>query len=154
MLPSACWTRCAGKLVRRELDRLLVAAAQEKTTRPPRGRLSRSQLARLRLRLRREAGSDDFGNFRDYLDGTKSRKAADDQFRGYYVGGRNFRDWLADMAEHPQKTWDEIVVEKDWQAPVLGDKAYEFRSDSRLTHEYALHYMSAICEQLAKREAA
>ncbi|MEZ4518731.1 MAG: hypothetical protein R3C44_18585 [Chloroflexota bacterium] len=37
-------------------------------------------MARIRLRIRQEAGTDDFNGFINYLNSTKDRKSADDQF--------------------------------------------------------------------------
>lgn len=137
------------RLARHELDRFLVIAAQKKTERPPRGRLSKSQLGRLRLRLRGEVG-DDFAGFRDYLAGTGQRKSAEDQFRGFYVDGRNFRDWLVDMATHPTQVWDQILPNAEWEPRPIGAEPYQFRTDAQMTREYALRYMLTVCELLAK----
>jgi CRISPR-associated protein Csx10 len=138
------------RLLEQELNRRVVIAAQEKARRY-RGQLSGSQLARLRLRVRRQ--QEHFDDFKQYLQGTRERKSADDQFRKFRVDSENFRDWLQDIADHPHKVWQEILPkEGGWQPPVIGaDRPKKEDFDDQLTHHYAVRFIDAVCEQLAKK---
>lgn len=143
--------RMRQQLTRRVLDRQLMATAQVKAD-TCRGPISKSQLARLRLRIRRESGEGDFNDFRAYLQGTHTRKSADDQFRNFQLGGKNFREWLEQLAQNPHQVWDEIIRGGELNTPRIGAELFPFRDDGRFTHEYTIRYIDAVCEQLTKRE--
>lgn len=115
-----------------------------------RGHLSPSQLARIRLRVRRDQTASDFSAFISYLNGTEKRKSADDQFRKYRVDGRNFRQWLLDLARDPGSIWDKFPAEEA-QVLQFGSAAYDYRAE--LAHEYTIKFISSLCRQLAKLEA-
>lgn len=131
------------RIVRRDLDRFVVAAAQAGAQRS-RGRLSNSQLARLRLQARN--GLETFGK---YLTSTHERKSADDQFRKFMVNGRNFRQILEELAQEPGQVWEKILPD-GWSPTTVGDMPSP-RHNHDLTHHYAVRYVDAICEQLAKK---
>lgn len=133
------------RLAQRELDRLLVAKAQE-LARKTSGHLSNSQVARLRLRVRQaDVG---FANFRQYLDTTQARKSANDQFRKFKLNGRNFRQWLYDITEDSSTIWTIIDKENKWQPPQIGAVPFDRRA---VAHVTTIRLIDAVCEQLAKR---
>lgn len=138
------------RLARRELDRQLAAKVNELAP-TARGRLSRSQLGRLQVRIRREAGKTNFKDFLDYLEGTTKRKSADDQFRKFTVNGENFRSYLRGLAENSAGVWD-LFVDADRQPPRLGQAVYDFRKDAELAHEYTVRFIADLCRQLSKQE--
>ena len=135
------------------LQRRLVEKAQKMTSKPLRGRLSKSQIARLRLRVRNR--QDGLSGLAEYLEGTKRRKSADDQFRSFYIGRKNFRDWLLDLSRQPQKVWSEILAEgngsEPWQPVTIGEFRLD-REDEALTSYYTIRLIDAVCEQLAKKD--
>jgi CRISPR-associated protein Csx10 len=135
------------RIARRELDQRLAAKVNELAP-TARGNLSRSQLGRIQIRIRREVGKDNFQDFINYLEGTTKRKSADDQFRKYRVDGKNFRDYLKKLAGSPATVWEKIGVE-NWQPPQIGPEAYDFRQ--KLAHEYTVKFISKLCRQLAKQ---
>lgn len=142
--------RMRERLARQELDKRVVLAAQQKAKGVGRVGVSKSQLARLRLRVQRESGKQDMSDFRAYLAGTHQRKSADDQFSRFNLGGRNFRGWLEDLAAEPQSVWAEMDLKK-WQPPVIGAEPYNYQT-AALSHEYTIRLISAVCEQLAKQK--
>ncbi len=106
------------------------------------------------MRVRRELGKSDLQEFREYLLETKSRKSADDQFNKFAVvasgqPARNLRAWFLELAEHPPTVWD-VIVKPDWEPPELGTESFVFRSDRNITRHYAIRFISALCERLAK----
>lgn len=153
---SALLTAMNQRIARQQLDRHLATAVQSINTKGI--RLSNSQLARLRLKVRQQA--DGFDSFRQYLAGTELRKSADDQFRksrikGPAIGSQNFRDWLADLTQTPEKVWAMMklsnygwVKDKKWQRPLLGPDAYQL--DEALAHDYTVCLIDAVCEQAQK----
>lgn len=165
---QALLTRMNERAVRAELDRLLVKAVNEKAdSKKVRGHLSRSQLGRLQVRIRREAEEDegDLSGFVRYLEGTRERKSADDQFRKFTLGGENFRNYLRRLASNPQAIWLEFLptVEEEvegqeekrkrvnWTPPQIGSKPYTYQSNE-LAGEYTIRFIANLCRQLAKQE--
>lgn len=143
--------RMNERIVRAELDRLLAAAVNRLAEKKHvRGRLSRSQLGRLQVRIRHEAHTNNFDGFLNYLRGTEKRKSADDQFRRFTVGGKIFRDRLTGLAQAPQTVWNEFVPQ-GWQPPVIDLKAYDYKTD-RLAHDYTVRFIANLCRQLSKLE--
>lgn len=142
--------RMNERLARRELDRRLTLAVNDKA-RPDkiRGHLSRSQFGRLMVRIRQEPRAGDFAGFTNYLEGTKKRKSADDQFRKYTVGGDNFRDYLSGLAREPECVWQEIGAEAV-QPTQIGPSGDDYQAG--LAHEYTIRFISDLCRQLSKRE--
>lgn len=136
------------RIIRRKLDQSLAIAVNELAL-SARGPLSRSQLGRLQLRIRREAGKENFQGFVNYLEETTKRKSADDQFRKFRLGGQNFRDYLKKLAENPDSVWEKLKVH-DWQPEQIGSEVYDFRAD--LAHEYTIKFISNLCRRLSKRE--
>jgi CRISPR-associated protein Csx10 len=155
------------RLARQELDRLLKIAVREKTERY-RGRLSNSQIARLRLRIREEMNQPDqqFHNFQAYLKDTEARKSADVPFRKSRLGNQNFRDWLRQLTENPHQVWQELHLEKhnwqkqeeataeketvsQWRRTLLGQDS--FHLTAAMAHTYTTLLIAGICEQLAAR---
>lgn len=140
--------RMNERLVRAELDRLLVVAVNELAGKS-RGHLSRSQLGRLQVRIRHEADTANFDDFTRYLDGTTRRKSADDQFRKFTVGGRNFRTMLGELVANPPTVWGKFVPE-GWQPPKIGDKAFLYNTNE-LSHAYTVRFIANLCRQLSKQ---
>ncbi len=134
-------TRMKERMARRELDQRLALAVTSKSQTTVRGHLSRSQFGRLMVRIRQEADKNDLQGFVAYLESTKKRKSADDQFRKYSVDGKNFRDFLTELAEKPESVWDKIGAEEAHRI-----------SRAEVAHSYTVRYISDLCRQLAKRE--
>lgn len=153
------------RIARAELDRRLAVKVNELAD-PDRvrGRLSRSQLGRLQVRIRREAGKDNFNDFLAYLEGTRKRKSADDQLRKYTVDSRNFRVFLEELAgkpsddkekkpaddkeKKPETVWD--FLDKD-VLPSISSEPINVRTKP-LTHEYTVKFIANLCRQLSKLE--
>ena len=135
-------TRMNKRLARGELDRRLALAVTSKSQTTVRGHLSRSQFGRLMVRIRHEAGADNLDRFLVYLRGTYDRKSADDQFRKYTVDGKNFRDFLKELAERPETVWDKIGA-GDSAVPQIGLDAYDFRAE--LAHSYTCLLYTSRC---------
>lgn len=148
-------TKMNERLARAELDRRL-AVAVNKMAGMRRGHLSRSQLGRLQVRIRRAADDRNFDDFAAYLEGTRKRKSADDQFRKFTVDGRNFRDRLVGLAANPQTVWDEFVpAEPDppyWPPTTIGSAPFDYRT-AELAHDYTVRFIANLCRQLSKLEA-
>lgn len=155
------------RLARQELDRLLKIAIREKAERY-RGRLSNSQIARLRLRIREEMNQPDqnFHHFQVYLKDSETRKSADEPFRKSRLDGQNFRDWLQKLTAAPQRVWHELQLEKynwqkheettpegkvvsQWRRTLLGQDSFSLTEG--LAHTYTTLLIAGICEQLAAR---
>jgi len=130
------------RIMRRDLDRFVIAAAQQNSTRT-RGNLSNSQLARLRLQTQ-----NGLPLFQKYLQETRKRKSADDQFGTFTVGGDNFRETLETLAENPSDIWD-IILDERWVPSAIGQPTSP--RDGDLTNEYAIRYIDAVCKQVAKK---
>lgn len=147
---EALLTQMNKRLAQGQLDRLLTLAVNDKA-RPGniRGHLSRSQFGRLMVRIRQEPQGGKFEGFINYLEGTKKRKSADDQFRKYAVGGENFRDFLQKLVKDPQTIWDKIEARSE-QMPRIGHDTYAF--PTALAHDYTVRYISELCRRLAKLE--
>lgn len=141
--------RMNERLVQAELDRQLVVAVNRMAGKG-RGHLSRSQLGRLQVRIRHEANKANLNDFIAYLEGTKRRKSADDQFRKFTVGGRNFRDLLGELAANPRTVWGKFVP-NEWQPPKIGDEAFDYNTDE-LSHAYTMRFIADLCRQLSKQE--
>lgn len=142
------------RIARAELDRRLAVqvnklAVKEKV----RGHLSRSQLGRLQVRVRRVATDDNyrFDKFITYLDGTRERKSADDQFRKFAVDGEIFRDYLRRLAENPATVWRIIGAQGDPFRHV-GDAAFDFQANDELARRYTVKFIANLCRQLSKLE--
>lgn len=150
--PHALLDKMNERIARAELDRRLAVRVNELADKGKvRGHLSRSQLGRLQVRIRREAGKDNFKDFLDYLEGTRKRKSADDQFRKFAVDGENFRDYLRQLAENPATVWGIIGAQGD-QPPHVGDTAYDFQSNHELARHYTVKFIANLCRQLSKLE--
>ncbi len=149
-------TRMDERLARRELDRLLAIRVNELAERSKiRGHLSRSQLGRLQVRIRQEAGTDNFNGFVAYLEGTTKRKSADDQFRKYSLSldgheFSNFRALLRELAKDPGSVWKQIGA-GDLQTPHLGPQAFDYQT-KELAHDYTVRFIADLCRQLSKQE--
>lgn len=143
------------QVAQKELDRHLMAAVSGMNKR--RIRLSNSQLARLRLKARQEAGkpAEKFKRLRQYLNGTEVRKSVDDQFRKSRFQGQNFRKWLNNLAVRPELVWENMDLKRygweklggKWQRPLLGKDP--FKLTNKMAHQYAIRLIEAICEQTA-----
>lgn len=143
-----------------QLDRRLLTTVNNKAKMNTNGlrRLSNSQLARLQMKAWQEKGNsaEKFKRLRQFLHGSKERKSADDQYRKSRFRGRNFREWLLDVAGQPAQIWELIdlksmgweQVDGKWQRPLLGEEP--FILDDELAHEYTIRFITAICEQAAK----
>lgn len=144
------------RIAMQQLDRRLMAAVNQMRTKGV-SRLSNSQLARLQIKVwqEKEKPEQQFKRLRQYLRGTTERKAADDQFRKSRFQGRNFRDWLLDLAGNPAQVWQIIKLEKadweevdgKWQRPLLGKEPFPL--DDKLAHEYAIRLITAVCDKVA-----
>lgn len=156
--------RMNERLARQGLDQLLAAKVNELADRKNvRGHLSRSQLGRLQVRIRQEAGKDDFSAFIAYLDATTKRKSADDQFRKYSVDGQNFRGYLRKLTtklkddetveedKKPLTVWD-VILKEGWQPPQVGPGANNDEYKTELAHEYTVRFIANLCRQLSKLE--
>lgn len=158
------------RITQAALDRYLVAAVNKKADKKNvRGHLSRSQLGRLQVRIRRAAEEENLPGFVRYLEETHKRKSADDQFRKFAVGGKNFRDELHRLAATPQSIWVEFLptVEEEeeidgrkekwkrveWTPPKIGldTDAFDYRSDE-VARDYTIRYIANLCRQLSKQE--
>ncbi|MCP4419884.1 MAG: hypothetical protein GY805_25000 [Chloroflexi bacterium] len=141
------------QVAQKELDRHLMATVSDMKKRSI--RLSNSQLARLRLKVRQEIGkpAEKFKRFRQYLNGTEVRKSVDDQFRKSRFQGQNFRKWLNNLASRPELVWENMDLKRygweksggEWQRPLLGKDP--FRLTNEMAHQYAIRLIEAICEQ-------
>ena len=141
------------RIARAELDRRLAVRVNKLAGSKIRGHLSRSQLGRLQVRVRRVATDDDynFQNFITYLDRTKERKSADDQFRKFTVGDDNFRDYLRKLAGNPTTIWREINAQGG-EMTYVGPAAYDFSQDEELAAQYTVKFIANLCRQLSKLE--
>jgi len=152
---EALLTQMNKRLAQGKLDRLLTVAVNNKAQPDNiRGHLSRSQFGRLMVRIRQEPQGGKFMGFIHYLEGTKQRKSADDQFRKYTVEHKNFRDFLRELAEEPHTVWDKIGATPE-KMPHIGLVAYDFRAESAgdsMAHHYTVRYISELCRRLAKLE--
>jgi CRISPR-associated protein Csx10 len=159
------------RLAVRQLDRLLLVAIHEQADKY-RGVLSKSQIARLRLRLRAEQGrrAGGFAQLRRYLTGTAERKSTDDQFGKSRLGGRGFRRWIGQFIGQtggeqpnqwqPQYIWQVLGLDADssqwnqadgrWQQLLLGPTPFVL--DDELAHEYTIRLLEGVCEQIAKKD--
>ena len=143
------------QVAQKELDRHLMAAVSGMKKRGI--RLSNSQLARLRLKVRQEAGkpAEKFKHFRQYLNGTEVRKSVDDQFRKSRFQGQNFRKWLNTLTSRPELVWENMDLKRHgweksgegWQRPLLGKDPFKLTNE--MAHQYAIRLIEAICEQTA-----
>jgi len=143
------------QVAQKELDRHLMAAVSGMKKRGI--RLSNSQLARLRLKARQEAGkpAQKFKRFRQYLNGTEVRKSVDDQFRKSRFQGQNFRKWLNNLTSRPELVWENMDLKRhgweksggEWQRPLLGKDPFELTNE--MAHQYVIRLIEAICEQRA-----
>ncbi|MCA9940673.1 MAG: hypothetical protein KC418_18680 [Anaerolineales bacterium] len=147
------------RLARQEIDRQLVYKASE-FARRYRGRLSNSQIARLRLRIRHELTSKKpaFQDFQNYLTGTEKRKSTDEQFRKSRIGNKNIREWLKDLTQEPAGIWARLGLsesEGEW-GPATGPRqkiflgATPYVLDSTLAHEYTIRLIEAVLTQISK----
>lgn len=143
------------RIARQELDRHLAVAAQAIQTQGL--RLSNSQLARLRLKVRQNR--TDLQSFITYLNGTTARKSADDQFRKSRIRvanqPHNFREWLLRLAANPEEVWLALdlsqygwVQQGRWQRPLLGKDPYILTRE--LAVDYTIRLVDAICAQAQK----
>lgn len=144
------------RIAQQELDRQL-AAVVTNINKGGLRRLSNSQLSRLRLKIRQESNypDDQFKRFQHYLQGTKARKSADDQFRKSRLGSKNFRDWLYDLTQQPDRVWQELKLPDawqetngQWQRPLLGTETFHLNAE--LAHHYTIRLIDAVCEQAAQ----
>lgn len=136
------WQKMNERMVRQILDRHLAAVVntlhKEKQVNI---RLSNSQLARIRLRVRQERGKPlhKFADFKRYLEGTAERKTADEWFRKSHLEGQNFRNWLLSLVNQPSVVWQKLNLgEHNWSL-----------TDS-LAHEYTIRLIDAVCELVNK----
>lgn len=136
------------RIAQQQLDRHLAAAVQAINIKGI--RLSNSQLARLRLKVRQQ--TDNFSTFQQYLVGTLERKSADDQFRksrikGVGIGSQNFRDWLENLAQSPETVWPILSFQsQEWQ--LLGADSYWLNES--LARTYTIRLIDAVCERAQK----
>jgi len=150
--PHALLAQMNERIARAELDRRLAVRVNELAVKEKvRGHLSRSQFGRLQVRVRREADKDNFNDFLSYLEDTRKRKSADDQFRKFAVDGRNFRDYLRERAKDPATIWD-IISAQGEQFPHVGDTAYDFQTNDELARHYTVKFIANLCRQLSKLE--
>ena len=160
------------RLAQMQLDRLLLVAIRDQAHKY-RGRLSNSQLARLRLRLRTEESQTEkgFADLQKYLSGTHKRKSVDEQFRRSYVDKKTFRDWLSQFIGqwdeefkkvgkwHPIEVWQVMKIgnhgwqegNKVWKRPLLGNEPFQL--DESLAHYYTIRLLTGVCEQITKKES-
>lgn len=171
--------RMNRRLAEAQLDRLVLARAQEIAS-LHRGRLlSKSQYGRLQLRLRREMGNESggFADLRAYLRDVAARKSVRDQFRKSRIDGRPLLDWLASFVDKqgmkenpasdagenererwsPDAVWRELnmpangwtLVDHRWQRPFLGEVPYQL--DNATAHRLTVRLLIAVFELLAKQ---
>lgn len=137
-----------ARIAQQQLDRHLATAVQAINVKGI--RLSNSQLARLRLKVRQQ--TNNLSTFQEYLAGTVERKSADDQFRksrikGVGIGSQNFREWLELLIQSPQKVWAILSLEPEgWQ--LLGADSYQL--DETLARTYTIRLIDAVCERAQK----
>ncbi len=143
--------RMQRNLVAEWLDRAVVIAAQT-LTKNARNRLSNSQWARLRLQIRQQQQTTDAKTLERYLEGTKQRKSADDQFRKSRISGKDPRVWMTTLLQEPQTVWQAMEADTT-QLPTLAGQPIGVAQDG-FAKKYALRLMDEVCRLMAKQGGA
>jgi CRISPR-associated protein Csx10 len=134
--------RMVGRMLREQLDRTLIAAANVKIEHPP----SNAQLSRMRIVARRALSQSSPRIITQHLDGIK--KAARDQFQSARIGNERLDEWLRVRAEDVQSIWQLVKADRK---PIVGGVQPE------LTDTLALEYTARLIDRVlrkAQKEAA
>jgi len=124
------------RMLRQQLDRALIAAANIKIQHPP----SNAQLSRMRIVARRALAQQQPQIITQYLD--EMKKTAKAQFQRAGVGNERLDDWLRARADNVQSIWELIRVDRK---PILGGVQPE------LTDALALEYAVRLIDRVLRR---
>jgi len=124
------------RMLRQQLDRVLIAAANIEMQHPPRN----AQLSRMRIVARRALAQQKPQIITEYLD--EMKKAAKDQFQRARIGSERLYEWLRARAENVRSVWELMGVDRK---PTLGGVQPE------LTDALALEYTVRLIDRVLRR---
>jgi CRISPR-associated protein Csx10 len=146
----------ALRRLRRELDQALIRRINHSQSKVS-GRLTNSQLARVRVIARSALAQNDLARISDLFKPTKPTAKDPDaknptamkphalkRFEAARVGGRRMSDWIVELADQPENIWDLLGVESRGKS--LGGVNPD---TAGLVAEYAVRLMDGVLGRAA-----